>query len=191
MANNENCALPRLLFLLLAISNNKWDHKNQILTQVQTDSRACCQAALALRVQAAERWARHSPRAFLRSLDCWSNRFQQPNCNHLAFVRNRVCWKSGKKPHAKALRRKANELTIFAPSRLCERNSTLRFSCCCSLKSSCSVHREVSPFAVKNSGVEREVSRSNKSYEIVAIKLQTVARCLLSNCLVKTNTILK
>ena len=44
-------------------------------------------------------------------------------CN---FVRNRVCRKSGKKPHAKTRRRKVNELTIFAPSRLCVRNSTLR-----------------------------------------------------------------
>ena len=36
---------------------------------------------------------------------------------NLAFVRNRVCRKSGKKPHAKARRRKVNELTIFAPLR--------------------------------------------------------------------------
>ena len=35
----------------------------------------------------------------------------------LAFASNRACRQSGKKPHAKARKRKVNELTIFAPLR--------------------------------------------------------------------------
>ena len=44
-------------------------------------------------------------------------RHSSANATNLVIVRNRVCRKSGKKPHAKARRRKVSELTIFAPLR--------------------------------------------------------------------------
>ena len=65
------------------------------------------------------------------------------NATNLAFLRNRVCRKSGKTPHAKARRRKVNELTIFASLR--EKSHTAIFLVLRLFKSSCSgVHREVS-----------------------------------------------
>ena len=65
------------------------------------------------------------------------------NATNLAIVRNRVCRKSGKKPHAKARRRQVSELTTFAPLR--EKFHAAIFLLLNVFKLPCSgVHREVS-----------------------------------------------
>ena len=91
-------------------------------------------------------WPEPFPRRPKPNLHSRSLGHSSMNATNLAFVRNRVCRKSGEKASrkgAKARRRKVNELIIFAPLR--EKFHTAIFLPLSFLKPCCSgVHREIS-----------------------------------------------